>query len=254
MFGKLMKHEFQATGRSLLRLYGIMLVLALMTTMAMRLFDLNQGWQGSVVGYIMIAYGLSIFAVAVGVFIILTLHYKKNILGDEGYLMMTLPTGVHSLLLSKLLTAMAWYLLTGVAMVLSVLIADSSSIDSAFFHDLVAGLHHIFSQSGALSVLLRVLLAMLLFASLITLLSYAYYSLEQSFRKHKGLYNFAAVVVTLVLFRLCGWISVNYHINAGLAAREVQILTPIDYAQLIGLNLLMYFAAWWALSKRLNLE
>ena len=254
MFGKLMKHEFQATGRSLLRLYGIMLALSLMTTMAMRLFDLNRGWQGRVVGCIMIADGLSIFAVAVGVFIILMLHYKKNILGDEGYLMMTLPTGVHSLLLSKLLTAMAWYVLTGVAMVLSVLISGSSSIDSAFFHDFVAGLHYIFSQSGALSILLRVLLAILLSASLITLLSYANCSLRQSFRKHKVLYDVAMVVVILVLFRLCAWISLSYHINGSLAAREVQILTPIDFVELIVMNLLMYFTAWWALSKRLNLE
>jgi len=90
--------------------------------------------------------------------------------------------------------------------------------------------------------------------SFVTLLFYADFSLAQSFRKHKVLYTVAAVVVILALFRLCGWITVTYHTSSGFASREVQVLTPLDYAQLIGLNLLMYFGAWWALSKRLNLE
>ena len=62
------------------------------------------------------------------------------------------------------------------------------------------------------------------------------------------------MVVILALFRLCGWITVTYHTSAGFAAREVHILTPMDFAELIAVNVLFYFGAWWALSKRLNLE
>ena len=253
MFGKLMKHEFRATARTILPLYGIMLVLALMATMAMRLFDFNMHWQETVVDFIMITYGLSVFAVAVGVFILLMIRYKRNLLGDEGYLMMTLPTSVHGLLLSKLLTAMVWYLLTGVAVVLSVLIAGSGQINE-FFQAVRDALNMLFQHSDLVSICLRVLLAMLLSMSLITLLFYADFSLSQSFRKHKVLYTIAAVVVVLALFRLCGWITVSYHSSAGFAAQEVHILTPLDFAELIAVNVLFYFGAWWALSRRLNLE
>lgn len=253
MFGKLMKHEFRATARTILPLYGIMLVLALMATMAMRLFNFNMRWQETVVDLIMITYGLSVFAVAVGVFILLMIRYKRNLLGDEGYLMMTLPTSVHGLLLSKLLTAMVWYLLTGVAVVLSVLIAGSGQINE-FFQAIRDALNMLFQHSDLVSICLRVLLAMLLSISLITLLFYADFSLSQSFRKHKVLYTIAAVVVVLALFRLCGWITVSYHSSAGFTAQEVHILTPLDFAELIAVNVLFYFGAWWALSRRLNLE
>ena len=257
MFGKLMKHEFRATARTILPLYGIMLVLALMATMTMRLFDFNMRWQETVVDFIMITYGLSVFAVAVGVFILLMIRYKRNLLGDEGYLMMTLPTSVHGLLLSKLLTAMVWYLLTGVAVVLSVLIAGSDQFKDIAWKELMQDLRTFFtflSRSELISAALRGAAAMLLVMSFVTLLFYADFSLAQSFRKHKVLYTVAAVVVILALFRLCGWITVTYHTSSGFASREVQVLTPLDYAQLIGLNLLTYFGAWWALSKRLNLE
>ena len=206
MLGKLMKHEFRATGRFGLPLCGVMLALSVIAGMTERLWDNNRnGWWEEAGTLVIVLYGLSILAVAIGVFIILIQHFKRNLLGDEGYLMRTLPASIHELLLSKLFVALLWYAAATLFIIVSVLLA---AVFSGAWHlnwlvgaDFLRMLRQALAELDAgfwISVALWVLGSM----ALLTLLCYADLTLSQTFGKHRVLYGVAAVVIFIVLLRL----------------------------------------------------
>ena len=50
-------------------------------------------------------------------------RFYKNVLGDEGYLTLTLPVNVHEILWSKLIVSFVWFLATGLIAIAAVFIA-----------------------------------------------------------------------------------------------------------------------------------
>ena len=108
MLGKLLKYEFKATSRTFLPIYGALILVAL----GNRLFRM---------GNIDLGFGLTT-AILVGLFValgVLTLmvtiqRFNRNLLGDEGYLMFTLPVEPNQLIFSKLITTVIWGVLSGI--------------------------------------------------------------------------------------------------------------------------------------------
>ena len=97
MLGKLIKYEFKATGRILLPLYGALLVFALINRLLFRssldeTINNTFGTIGGIANILSVfAYGCTMAAVFVVTFFVIVQRFYKNILGDEGYLMNTLP-------------------------------------------------------------------------------------------------------------------------------------------------------------------
>ena len=263
MLGTLMKHEFRATGRVALPLCGVMLALSVVAGMALRFYEALPravGWIGTL-------YGASVFAVAVGVFAVLMQHYKRNLLGDEGYLMRTLPVSVHELLLSKLLTALCWYVAAAVLIALSVFLvgALSGELRDVRFGDLWDALRRLFSYRDA-----RYWVAFLLGAvgtlALTTLLFYADFTLSQTFRKHRFLYHVMAVVIFILLLRLTGSLNALLDRAAEHGANviggadgptSIYVAGGVPWLGLTELyvsNAVLYFLTWAALKYRPNLE
>ncbi len=274
MLGKLMKHEFRATGRVALPLCGVMLALSLIAGMTMRFWDgrENSAWWEHVGALIILLYSISLFAVGIGIFILLMQHFKRNLLGDEGYLMRTLPVSVHELLLSTLFVALLWYIAAGVLIMLSF-----------FFLGLLSGQVPLDELDGLWDAVRRALAstdagfwigtALELFGALMlfTLLFYADFALSQAFSKHRVLYHIMAVVIFIALLRLL--FSVNGLLdhtlfrvsNSGGSAGIIggadgptAIFVRRDFGiELIELYLLdvgLYFLTWAALKLRPNIE
>ncbi|MCI6552736.1 MAG: hypothetical protein MR430_04215 [Lachnospiraceae bacterium] len=65
-------------------------------------------------------YVVSIFAGSMAVTIYIAIRYYKNLYTDEGYLTNTLPVAPWQIILSKLLISVAWNLITGIVVMLSV--------------------------------------------------------------------------------------------------------------------------------------
>ena len=282
MLGKLMKHEFRATGRFGLPLCGIMLALSVIAGMALRVgVSGRYGWLEELGTLIVVLYGLSISAVSIGVFIILIQHFKRNLLGDEGYLMRTLPVSIHELLLSKLFVALLWYVAALAFIILSGLLAAvfSGAADMKWFGnvDIWRALRKALTELDAIfwiSVVLWVLGSLALF----TLLCYADLTLSQSFSKHKVLYNVAAVVIFILLLRLVfGLNSIldtlifdpllsaaksagSLGVIGGADGPTAIIITHVGFHDIIGLielylaNIGLYFLTWAVLKHRPNLE
>lgn len=105
MLTKLIKQEFLATARVMGILYLVMLVLA----MGCQILAGNLGEWGDLARALFL---LAELACALVTLPILILRFKQNLLGDEGYLMLTLPVSVHQHLWSKLTAAAAWSVLS----------------------------------------------------------------------------------------------------------------------------------------------
>ena len=118
MLGKLLKYEFRAVGRLYLPLYALVLAFALANRVSSTFshsINLPQGLLA--VGYIMILTGLAIITFIFGI-----TRFKTNLLGDEGYLMFTLPVSRAQLVLSKVISATVWTIIGGMIGVFSIAI------------------------------------------------------------------------------------------------------------------------------------
>lgn len=121
MFGKLLKHEFKATGRTLLPLYGgfVALVLAAsgMLWLAWRFGEVHVNGSTAIVQ------GNTIFGILSGVFTlvavfamlaivivteVLIIMRFYRLLGDDGYFWFSLPVTPAQHMMVKLIAAMVW--------------------------------------------------------------------------------------------------------------------------------------------------
>jgi hypothetical protein len=143
MLGKLLKYEFRATGRLYLPLYLVVLVFALLGRISINGNLLNitstlnayggsftigggEGFFSSLVStaaaLVLMGYFLTLLGAVVVHFIITIQRFWKNLMGDEGYLMFTLPVSVDELLWCKAIAASVWGLITTLVVLLSLLI------------------------------------------------------------------------------------------------------------------------------------
>ena len=125
MLGKLIKHEFRATGRLMAPLFGALLLLALVVRANDLVFQHVESYSAflNILNTLLIiAYVLALIGVMIFSTVLMIKRFHQNFLTDEGYLMFTLPTGVHSLLWSKLITAALFFIFTFLAEALSVAI------------------------------------------------------------------------------------------------------------------------------------
>ena len=123
MLGKLLKHEFRATGRTMLPIYGAVIVLSVLASISGRMMDRKIG------SFLYILFGLIIAAFVIGVIaavimtaVMMIKRFYTNYLKDEGYLMHTLPVSVHALVWSKMLVSVVWFAATFVVIWLVILL------------------------------------------------------------------------------------------------------------------------------------
>ena len=210
MLGKLIKHEFHATGRLMAPLFGALVLLAL----AVRANDLVFQHVESYSAFLnilnrllIIAYVLALLGVMVFSTVLMIKRFHQNFLTDEGYLMFTLPTSVHSLLWSKLITAALFFIFTFLAEALSVAIVvwRGGLAREMFtgFADFFRRLDSYYMANGLAFALET--LALLFVSLLVTcLLFYAPMSIGYSFANHKGLLSVVFYFVIQAILQIFG--------------------------------------------------
>ena len=114
MLTKLLKHEFRATARIMGPLYLVLLAVALGFNFSARLMDSGNFVLNMLAALVVMAYVVAITAVFIVAFILMLQRFYKNLLGDEGYIMFTLPASVHQHVWSKLIVSAVWFIATGV--------------------------------------------------------------------------------------------------------------------------------------------
>ena len=113
MLRKLLKHEFRATGRVMLPLFLIVLGTAVGANLSVRVLMETSNKVLNLLGGLMIAaFAVAIFGVCIMSMVVMVRRFYKNLLQDEGYVMMTLPVSVHQHIWSKLIVSAVWFALT----------------------------------------------------------------------------------------------------------------------------------------------
>ena len=110
----LMKYEIKATARTLIPLYIALLAFAIIN----KIF-IGTGLAHKLEGFGSIPFILSIFgygctmaAVFIVTFFVIIQRFYKNLLGDEGYLMNTIPVSTITNITSKLSIAGFWNIIS----------------------------------------------------------------------------------------------------------------------------------------------
>ncbi len=118
MLGKLMKHEFRATRRVMLPLYLILLVTAVAANFSTRMLFDSRHWALTTLGTLLvISFGVAVAGVCVMSVLLMVQRFYKNLLQDEGYIMLTLPASIHQHVWAKLIVSAAWFVVTVVVVI-----------------------------------------------------------------------------------------------------------------------------------------
>lgn len=154
MLGKLIKYEFKATYKFMLMLYGILLALSLMLSVGLRLnvqdvinsftnrFNIGGLIMMIIAVMFMILFAIISASVLCGMFFYSIVRFKNNLLGNEGYLMHTLPAKESDHIFAKLIVSVIWTIAGVFALMISygliVLVISSSKEIAELFSQLPA--------------------------------------------------------------------------------------------------------------------
>lgn len=274
MLGKLIKHEFRATGRIMLPVMGAMLVLALLANLSIR------GLMGAVSDVavlrfvfvlLVIFFVIAIIATAVMALILMVSRFYQNLLKDEGYLMFTLPVSEHSLIWSKLIVSSVWFLVTGVliflVLMLTVMNLSETNLQMLFERmptpdQIRAALDRLGIRGQLNTVVLQGLLLTILYTVSNCLHFYAAMALGHMFSKNKILlsivfYVLISFVFNLMFMSLGGMMGMNMESTGLEEAKEV--LGFVSSAMRQGILIvtlqaaILYIATALGLKRGLNL-
>ena len=121
MLGKLLKYEFKSTARILIPLYIVAIIFSGICRVFQMISDnLKIMTTPTIMMYVF--YVVIMVAIVITTFIIMIQRFYKNLVGDEGYLMFTLPVEPHQHILTKFLTSFTWLVASVVVAVISIFI------------------------------------------------------------------------------------------------------------------------------------
>ena len=283
MLGKLIKHEFRATGRLMAPLFGAMLLLAVfvrVSDLILSAADVPVFFE-ALNSLLLIVYVLAILSVTVFSTVLMIKRFHQNFLTDEGYLMFTLPTSVHSLLWSKLITAALFFIFTFLADALAVAIVVWRGGTARDLFESIVGLFrelNSFYMANGIALALEIL-ALLLVSLLVTcLLFYAPMSIGYSFANHKGLLSVVfyfviqAVQQIFGVFTLAGLADdsslLNHLLQNVFSGGRMVVVSEAPHAVAqffhgtmllslladLVLGAILYFLTYFMLRKRRNLQ
>lgn len=259
MLNKLLKYEFKSTGRTFLPIYGALLITSFLT----RLFVFNKDFSNSFflsLFQVVISslFGFLLMAVFILTLVVSLQRFYKNLLGEEGYLSMTLPVRPWQHILCKSLTSLVWYIFSSIAAILAFLIlAYEKGMLGDFFKAIVTLI-----RRGSLNAqILTACGEFFLFAALgilaFTMMLYASMALGQLNANKRLLTSFGAFLALNFLVQILMGVLGNL---------AVQWVFPVsdDWAIHVALLLsivveLFFLAGFFAitnyiLSRKLNLE
>ncbi|WP_418987660.1 hypothetical protein [Agathobaculum sp.] len=264
---KLLKYEWKACARTCLPLYGVLILMSLISRI-LYVIPKNASLDFMLPAISSMLYMGVMMAAFVVTAVILIQRFYKNLLGSEGYLMFTLPVTVSQHLLSKTIIAVVMIALSGIAAFLSIgIFADMSFV--TLFVDMIKGV----ARSGGLLFGLELLVLAVLGIADMALFVYMCMALGHLAGKHRLLMS---VVWYVVLSTAVQVLLLMVMMGAGNAMPEaladamvrwldstMQTITPMDAAHLmlrfccvfeLISDAVYFLVTRWILTHKLNLE
>ncbi len=122
MLAKLLKYEFKAIGRLLLPLFGALMVISILLGVSLNTAIEEWPFIKLILGFM---YSALFLTVALTTFFFIIQRFYKNLLGNEGYIMFTLPISVRQHILNKLIAGSVWTFFATIVGMISIFIVLS---------------------------------------------------------------------------------------------------------------------------------
>ncbi len=261
MFGKLIKHELRASGRSMLPILIAMPGLGILSNLALRLLDTGSGIVRFLSGAILFVFGVACLSLCLVALFVMIERWYRSVHSAEGYLTNTLPVSVHGIIWSRLISAAVYFILSVIVLILSLLLMDLS-------HELINAARDFFAAAiqldvSDIDVRMRLLAAemaatVIIFAIAKCLQFYAAISVGYAFNSSKELMSILAYVVLQIILVVA----------AVYIAQAVVHIPGVDLTSAAGIlrfaacgcagvalyGTACYFITVYAVKNRLNLE
>jgi hypothetical protein len=270
MLRKLIKYEIKATQRIFLPIFGLILICSLLIK---AFFALNYDIDGPMAapfGITIFVYGLLIAAAFVMTLVVTIERYRKNLLGDEGYLSFTLPVKVHSHIDCKMITSVMWAILSLIVALISIFIIVGGDVTKDDWSNFGKAVGYIFGNFGGWATLMTVEGIVLFLVTNLSFILKIYLSISVGnfSSKHKMLASFGTFVglsvVENIVFSIAVRIGIKLNIDQWLSVMSKQYVIGSfqTVSAFLGCAILLgavfgaayYFLTNWILSKKLNLE
>ena len=263
MLGKLLKHEIKATSREYLLLYGAFLIITIFNKIFL---EVNTGRRNTMISIFqnifMAAYVLMCMTIFIVTIILIIRRFYKNLLGDEGYLMFTLPVKTYELILSKLVISLLWFVLSFVVFIFYIVILLSG-------HDFFREIFYFFDEYTQIfeesfgTIVLFIVMALVsgIFSILMYYLSMAGGQLIGKYRIVGAIGIYFALSFIIQILSTCIMLGIDVPNNFFISTPSYQfflqffnkILVTYTVMELI-LSAIFFVLTNYILSKRLNLE
>ena len=207
MFGKLLKYDFRSMWKQFAFIWPAALVLAVVNRFTLNGLDSSSSVGETTAGVAMLVYVAILMAMFIVAVIFTIQRFYKGLLGDEGYLMHTLPVKPWQLVASKLLCAVAATAVNVAVAILSMLLIIPWSKEDV--QEVLQAFRYLFSHWNIQATEMTV--AVLEFA-LCTLVSlavgylhlYLAMALGHLFNKNRAAMSVAAFIALQVIVSILG--------------------------------------------------
>lgn len=267
MLNKLIKYEFKATARIFIPLYIALMVFAIINRFSVNLIDdaptgvFNTKSMTGLVS--MFIYFSLIIGIQIITLIVQIQRFYKSLLGDEGYLMFTIPVKSWQHIVCKLFTSTIWLVLSGLSAVLSILVI----LPKEAFMDMTQEIPEIMSQvldylgSSTWLVGFEAIVICILSITSGILLIYAAISLGHLFNKHKILASFgmyialstaAQVIQTIFMIVLGPTFFKDFSNLSSFVQIQTILISFLAYLSILTIG--FFILTKYILDNKLNLE
>ncbi len=275
MLKKLLKHELIATGRIMLPLYLLLTVFAIFSNISIRLSNTGELWFAhTMAGTSILTFVIGIMATCLMALMIMISRFHRNLLGEQGYLMLTLPVSIHKLILSKLMISVFWFGTTFAVCALAVYIQSFSSatldMTLEFFDTLfflmreINGEAELLAQRESFILIFEFILLIGLCMAAFSLFVYAAMAIGHSFSNRKVLMSFVAFFGMNFILQSMGTglfaFLVENDTNLGMFFgvetffQGMQMVLSFFAFCAVALGAVFYGITWYMMKRRLNLQ
>ena len=192
MLKNLLKYEFRGTARYYWPIFALLLLFSIFgrfTSHALTEFGTLTAIAG--VGYALIMVALWVIALVITIS-----RFYKNLLGNEGYLMFTLPVSAGQNVLGKLIPATCWLLAAALMTAISIAILAAPGSFAEFWQTCGNMLNTAYAELGfgLVILLIEVLLLIVVGVATAVLFFYLAMSLGQMVNEHKFMASVGAYI------------------------------------------------------------
>ena len=276
MFGKLLKHEFLATGRIMAIVYGVIAVLSAYILGSFFLGDKTIEEMNITEAFSILLLFLVALVNVVLTIVVTMSNFQKSLYGDQGYLTFTLPVKSFPLLSSKIFVATFWYILaaftTVAASMIVMSVAERNVGETGIgMIEMLLGLYDPNLSIGIIIFWFATYLINFFFTALLMTLEVCFaitISNTRPFQKHHVLFTLlfsgiAIAVVSKIITAISD--AVTFGFNYNIDTKSMEVVTNIldinmSFVDLVNpiltivLTVVFFIATHFVMSKKVNIR